>query len=384
MVCRLDKGLFTDGLTDLQASIEKRVYVNTLGFAQDLGDVINKGILTPPELLESLHRESDEEEADNNSTNNSIVVSTFSDIRERRKLGKRILKAVQPLLEMSLLVESEISTKPPEGLQRELEALIDASIDIGRHLNAMAHNAPAQVAEDTIMLDAPEPSSEVHPTIKSEPLAGGSGIISSGGDVMDTAENDEDDQDEEDDDDDDEDDDNDGEGEEEGDSIEVNTVGLGIMTGRPSGGLGITQEMNIKSARVNSAIASETPPNSTSSYVVMTRPSQDGPPTPPQSNGSLGNEPADPLSEGGVLWYLRALEPHGTSILEEHWAAGRDAVRTLSEELTDLDDEVFKDLDNAVAAAAMDAEEPKDNSSSGSAKSKTSRLKKRRASTRRR
>ncbi|OPB39387.1 hypothetical protein A0O28_0050930 [Trichoderma guizhouense] len=376
----LDKGLFTDGLADLQASIERRVYVNTLSFAQDLGDIISKGIVTPPELSDSINREMEEDEADNNSTNNSIITSTFSDIRERRKLGKRILKAVQPLLEMSLQVEAEISTKPSEALQRELEALIDASIEVGRQPNAAAHNEADAAAEDTIMLDAPEPSSEALPTIKSEPLAGGSGIVSDGGDVMDTAENEE-----EDDDEDDDEDDNDRHEEEEGDSIEVNTVGLGIMTSRTSGGLGITTEMNIKSATVNAAIASETPPNSTSSYVVITRPSQDGPPTPPQSNGSLGNEPADPLSEGGILWYLRALEPYGTSILEEHWAAGRDAVRTLSEELTDFDDEDFKDLDDAVTAAAMDTEEPRDASSAGSTKNKTaSRLPKKRRPTRRR
>lgn len=373
-------------MNELQASVDKRVYVNTLSFAQDLGDVISKGILNPPELSDSSQLASGDVEgeagADNNGANtstNSTALSIFSDIRERRKLGKRILKAVQPLLEASLQVESEISTKPSEGLQRELDALLEASTDIGRQSNAMGHLGNDSAAEDTIMLDAPDPSAEARPSIKSESLAGGSVIVSNSGDMMDTGENEDDGEDS---------------GrvvekeEEEGDSIEVNTVGLGIMTGRSSGGLGISTKMNIKSARINStAVSSETPPNGTSSYVVMSRPSQDGPPTPPQSNGSLGNESADPLSEGGVLWYLKALEPHGTSILEEHWAAGRDAVRTLSEELTDLDDEDFKDLgidiDDAVAAAVMDTEEPKGASSGGSAKNKASRIKKRRATRRR-
>lgn len=394
---RLDKGLFTDGLADLQASIEKRVYVNVLGFAQDLGDVINKGILTVPKNLEPAHHVSGSVEGEeaaptpaidiNNNSSNSTVGSQFADIRERRKLGKRILKAVQPLLETSLQVESEISTKPSEGLQKELEALIDASIDIGRQVNGTAYSVPDEGAEDTIMLDAPDRSSEPHPIVKSEPLTRESGITSNDGDVMDTAENDNDEG-EEDEEEEDEDDDDDDEEREEGDSIEVNTVGLGIMTNRPAVGLGITQDIAVKTVRVTSAITSETPPNSTGSFVAMAAPSQEGPPTPPQSNGSLGNEPADPLSEGGVLWYLRALEPHGTSILEEHWAAGRDAVRTLSEDLTDLDDEDFKDLGidmgDTVTAAVMDAEESKDNSGGSSTKNKASRLRKRRASTRRR
>jgi NuA3 HAT complex component NTO1 len=363
-----------------------------LGFAQDLGDVINKGILTLPKDLEPAHHVPGSDEAeeaapapaiDINNSSNSTVGSQFADIRERRKLGKRILKAVQPLLETSLQVESEISTKPSEGLQKELEALIDTSLDIGRQVNGTSHSVPDEGAEDTIMLDAPDLSSEPHTTVKSEPLTRESGITSNDGDVMDTAENDDDDEEV-----DEGEDDNDDEEREEGDSIEVNTVGLGIMTNRPAVGLGITQEMAVKTVRVNTTITSETPPNSTGSFVVMAEPSQEGPPTPPQSNGSLGNEPADPLSEGGVLWYLRALEPHGTSILEEHWAAGRDAVRTLSEDLTDLDDEDFKDLGidmaDTVTAAVLDAEESKDNSGGSSAKNKASRLRKRRASTRRR
>lgn len=379
----------------MQASIEKRVYVNVLGFAQDLGDVINKGILTLPKDLEPAHQLSGGAEGEeaalalaidiNNNSGNSTVGSQFADIRERRKLGKRILKAVQPLLETSLQVESEISTKPSEGLQKELEALLDASIDIGRQVNGTAHSVPDEGAEDTVMLDAPDLSSEPQTIVKSEPLTRESGISSNDGDVMDTAEKDDDEDEEAEEEEEDEDED---EEREEGDSIEVNTVGLGIMTNRPAVGLGITQEMAVKTLRVNSAITSETPPNSTGSFAVMAAPSQEGPPTPPQSNGSLGNEPADPLSEGGVLWYLRALEPHGTSILEEHWAAGRDAVRTLSEDLTDLDDEDFKDLGidmgDTVTAAVMDAEEPKDNSGGSSAKNKASRLRKRRASTRRR
>lgn len=87
---------------------------------------------------------------------------------------------------------------------------------------------------------------------------------------------------------------------------------------------------------------SDTPPE-TNGYVSATRPSQPAPPTPPQSNGSLGNESTDPLSEGGVPWYFQEFKPKGTTIIEEQWT-GREALRSLSEDLTDMDDQELEGL----------------------------------------
>lgn len=331
---RLDKKLFSRGLAKVQSRIEKRFYVTALSFAQDLGDIIGEGIATAPRVEVSDQRF---EAADAAPPKNA-----FSDIRERRKLGKRILKALQPYLETALRVESEISKKPYEKLQKELEAVVDASIDAARASSAggEAKRDDAE-EEDTIMVDAPD-ASEI--MVKSAFRAEA---------AMDTGED--------------------------GGNIEVKTSGLGIVGADALDAMEVSPRRSKRSAASNGVDASETPPAG----------HEFRPPTPPQSNGSLSKEPGDALAEGGILWYLKAMKPVGTSILSEHWAAGRDAVRMLSEDLTDLDDEELRglgaDVDEAVAAAGMDAEPTADNKVWSASKSKTSsRARRRRASGRRR
>ncbi|PHH84114.1 hypothetical protein CDD83_2447 [Cordyceps sp. RAO-2017] len=395
----LDKNLFADGLAEIQGRVEQRFYVTALSFAQELGDVINGGITTAPRTEEVPEQRF--EAADVAPPKN-----VFTDIRERRKLGKRILKAVQPFLETALRVEAEISNKPFENLQRELENLIDTSIDTSRTpVDADPKREAEGEEEDTIMVDAPN-SSEItvksafrsHVTARSadgdgdggrDDGGGGGGNGNgngggNGGDAMDTTED--------------------------GGNIEVNTSGLGIVHhhhhhhhqgASSSSTTADAIEVSPRKSRTrgggaatNGIKPSETPSESDEfapAGGALARAGQTGPPTPPQSNGSFGKEPGDPLVEGGVLWYLKAMEPAGTSILSEHWAAGRDAVRMLSEDLTDLDDEELRglgaDVDDAVTAAALDNEtvaETTANATATKSKASSSRVRKRRASGRRR
>ncbi|PFH60004.1 hypothetical protein XA68_11587 [Ophiocordyceps unilateralis] len=358
----LDKNLFADGLAKLQSRIEERFYVSALCFAQDLGDVIGRGIATTP-VTEEMPEQRFE------AADTAPVRNVFSDIRERRKLGKRILKAVQPYLETALRVESEIANKPFESLQKELEALIDASIEATRT------RAGAQVKlegeeeddEDTIMVDASNPSEITVRNVFSRNNV----TAPTDGEMMDTVEV--------------------GGDSRDGGNIEVKTSGLGIVN---RGGTETMRRAVRGAATSGPEDTSETPPE-TDGFAPLSRPGHQtaGPPTPPQSNGSFGKEPGDPLAEGGILWYLKAMQPVGTSILGEHWAAGRDAVRMLSEDLTDLDDEELQGLgadvvDAVAAAAAMESETTAVNDggagASGSKGRSNGRVKKRRASGRRR
>ncbi|KAJ4170005.1 hypothetical protein NW754_006148 [Fusarium falciforme] len=334
----LDKDLFIEGLKKLQTRIETRFYVTVMSFATDLCEVIRNGIATAPDSG------SPTEDSRSEHLDALPVKNTFADIRERRKLGKRILKAVQPSLEAALRVESEISQKPFEGLQNELESMVDRSIEAGRPLTTASQGKPTDEANDTIMVDA-----ELQITVKADP---------SEGDVMDTTPD----------------------GELEGGNIEVST-NIDVDTS----GLDMVDEEEKRDGLANAVKSSDTPPD-TDGYVSKPRPAQSGPPTPPQSNGSLGLEPLDPLTEGGVLWYLKGYEPQGTSVLGEHWA-GRDAVRMLSEDLTDMDDEELKGLgmvvDQAAASVVVEADEAEETESVGG-KTRASKAKKRRTSTRRR
>jgi len=49
------------------------------------------------------------------------------------------------------------------------------------------------------------------------------------------------------------------------------------------------------------------------------------------------------VASGGVPWYLELFEPDGTTIYDERWS-GRDALRGISEELSELDDDAVNGL----------------------------------------
>lgn len=337
----LDKELFETDLEALDKRVEQRRFATVLPFAQELGDLIGKGIRTPPaEVLgEGADSATRTDGADTSSQKHS-----FADIRERRKLGKRILKSVQPFLEAALKVEAEIVNKSVEALTKELEAIIEASLDTTKQVEEVG------AAEDTVMTDAQD-ASEI--TVKALPEDDAGDY--SAAEAMDT-----------------------GEDEVVRDNIEVDTSGLGIVDATTIAAA--TSDKSRKTTRGGGAGSSSESPDGDYGGLGVQQP---GPPTPPQSNGSLGRDPADPLTEGGVLWHLKEFAPQGTSAVLElrPGVLGFDAARLLSEDLTDLDEVELRGLGAdgggmVVAAADEDA-------ATATAKAKASKSRGRRASGRR-
>ncbi|KAK7965049.1 hypothetical protein PG988_010053 [Apiospora saccharicola] len=315
----LDKNLFREGLLQLQNRVEERHYTTTLAFAHDLCEVINVGINTepepqpqpPPVIIDSVVA--------------PVTKSDFSDHRDRKKLGKRILKMVQPQLEAALRLETEITHKSVEHPKQELEGMIEASLELRQ--NAASATTEGEASQDVIMVDA---SNEI--TVR-EPSSEGAAEESPAD--VDTTE---------------------AEGEknpEEG-NIEVNTSGLEESEDAkaedvPASGHSTTEhneevvsEKEAAPSHADGVKSLDTPP-STNGYVAEPHPVQSGPPTPPQSNGSLGRDHANILADGGVPWYLKGFEPEGTSALQEQWP-GKEAIRGLSEELTEMDEDELKGL----------------------------------------
>ena len=75
--------------------------------------------------------------------------------------------------------------------------------------------------------------------------------------------------------------------------------------------------------------------------------------TPPLSSGGS----SQPMLRGGIPWYMDPFDPVGTTIQEERWT-GRELVRSMSEELSDMDEEELSglvDADEAEAEAAPDS-----------------------------
>lgn len=309
--------MFKAGLNELQLKFDKRFYTTTLDFAHDLCQVINIGINTEPtsefdgqprfELIES-------------------PTKPFSKAPERKRLGKRIIRSVQPLLETALKAEADITSKPYASLQKELEGMIDASLEIRKPpFPKPDAEASGQADQDVAMADAPE---DAHITVAESQV---DGAAVTDGDHMDVDDL----------------------------NIEVKDEDAAETNGKvpANAGEGVTpkeQEGDLP----NGVKSAPTPPD-TIGYMLVSQGSNGPMPlTPPQSNGSLGRGTDNMLTEGGIPWYLKAFDPVGTTAVEEQWA-GRDILRSLSEELTDMDEAELNDLefnveDSTITASPVD------------------------------
>jgi NuA3 HAT complex component NTO1 len=74
--------------------------------------------------------------------------------------------------------------------------------------------------------------------------------------------------------------------------------------------------------------------------------------TPPRSEKNLLN----PLGNGGVPWYFETFDIKGTTVHEERYT-GRDILRDMSEELSELDDDVLDGLADSDPVRPIDAPE---------------------------
>lgn len=312
--------MFKDGLIRLQDRFDKRLYTTTLAFAHDLCEVINVGVNTEPkpesngqprfELLES-------------------PTKPFSKAQDRKRLGKRIIRSVQSHLETALKAEADLTSKPYVDLQKELEGMIDASLEVRKPFPARPEAAASgQTDQDVNMADAHE---EGHITVAESQ---GDGAADAFGDKMEVDELSIEVKDE--------------------DAVETN----GDADVEPAESAeGATHEGQ-DNPLPNGVKLAPTPPD-TNGYTSMAHGSSvPAPLTPPQSNGSFGRGTDNMLTEGGIPWYLKPFDPVGTTAIEEQWA-GRDAVRLLSEELTDMDEAELNDLefnveDSTITASPVD------------------------------
>ena len=300
----------------IQSRIEQRFYATTMPLARDLSDVINEGIYIDSGST------SDEQQS---NAGLAPLKGDFSDIRDRKRLGKRILKAVQPQLEKALHLEADIHHKSFDISKQELERVLEAGIEPRQR---KLITATVEQSQDVIMVDS----------TAAEITVGGSkstDAIDPEDAPADTIMAD------------------DAEASLNSTNIEVRTSG-GDLSTKPEGDSipddameGVKQEEGTQkpnTALEKSIAPLDTPPASNGfETTTSARPPQPGPPTPPQSNGSLGHQPSDILTEGGVPWYVSDFEPEGTSAVQEQWP-GRDAVRSLSEELTEIDEDELKGL----------------------------------------
>ncbi|KAK2785359.1 nuA3 HAT complex component nto1 [Onygenales sp. PD_12] len=295
------KGVFRLGLFSIRQKLDQRAYTSVSTFSRDLANVFTSEI-----GVESV---GDTAELQMQISGRAPELSLEQ--REKRKLAKRIIKAIQPALEDSLKKESELNGKPFEKELKDLDVLLESSVLSRRgSLAAPPGDATTDQADaeqpplaNGIKSDAEheQPNIEVNATETENPATNEDNDI-----VMVDAN---------------------GETEAGRDANEIpgpeidgaTTANLpGTTPGSLANGIKVGDEEAF--SRVSDVqMASPTSPN------MEDRKEQ------------------APLSQGGIQWYMQPFDPIGTTIHEERWT-GREVLRGMSEELSEIDEDELRDL----------------------------------------
>ena len=224
--------------------------------------------------------------------------------REKRKLAKRIIKSIQPGLEEAIRLESELNGKPFEKELQELDLILENSM-LSRRAS-LADRSTAQDGghqENSVELDTPvtkaEPSDEAKDIEMEDQVPDAKTVdfdkqLGSAGEVGQIESTDE---------------------------VTPNEPQFSAPTVN-----GIIEK---SSERVNLQLPVQ-------SASLLER----GQLTPPLS---FQGDPQLPLAQGGIQWYMQPFDPSGTTIYEERWT-GRDVMRGMSEELSEIDEDELMGL----------------------------------------
>lgn len=366
---RLDSGakddgqkFFRNGLRDIQRKLDERIYTSALLFATDLQSVFATAIAC-------------EVASDPQASGNLIAQSTFSrKQKDMRNSARRINRGIQPKLVDVQRKEAELCGRPLDPADHiNVDALFEDSLrahqgsvvysgngdltDRGTDAGRMSPSKAPSVV-NTIEVNGVEDNTEEGTA--NAPLTNG---ITVDVDMVDAPES--------------------------ADTVNANSVvkqdhvddkdettdeaiiRLQLEPGGPTIPIANDdadqphKDSNAKpTTSVSSSNSAITAPALSSSDSTNPSINATDPPTPPQhTNGTLSpDDPAGPLHDGGVMWYLEGFSPRGTTIHDERWG-GRDALREMSEELSELGSDALEDLidpDNM----ELDTKPPADNAAS--------------------
>lgn len=315
----------------MQDKLEQRYYTTTTAFTHALCETIHEGINAATQ-----EQAADVSQLESSETSPTKLGSHQSEAKDRRRLGKRILKSVQKLLQAAVQAEAELTNGPVDvqALFEELERMIDSSLEL-KHPTVPVTNT--EMLEDEPMPDAPQDGQiiVVH-SRQGSPTTYEKDAPAADADVKDEADADADE-----------------------DAMDIDTVPpvahgpedsstpAAPVTERleQTNHLTATLDRAVTSAAVkpNGIIQTSSPPHShaadANSPPTAAPQPQSQPLTPPPSLTNGNPNASDGLNEGGVPWYLAALDIDGTTVGEDQLAAALS-----DEELSEMDDETLNDL----------------------------------------
>lgn len=345
------KRTFTAGLWQVQNRLHRRYYVQATTLAEDIAMICKKNIEAVAARLPS-------EATVGSAEYNSQLKVAIHEVKDRKKLAKRIIKAIQPQLEIAVRAEADLLQKSPDKMVADLELVLEGCIDISPEalLGPTRHGTadPTVAVQSIEGADTADDNVDVNQQISVEAEAADSNAVAEAADV-DMLDEDEDAPGEPDD----------------GDAYASITPAAAETTTTKS-----TTEEPL------AAQTSETPPAATEYGAASTHLPQ--PPTPPVSNPGAGSiisqdlaltssgapsvaPPGSFLTGGGKPWYLENYDPKTGTFeeppppppplaaveVEEEVAEveveKEDVARATSdEELSEIDDEEMRDLEEGV------------------------------------
>ncbi|OJJ44894.1 hypothetical protein ASPZODRAFT_134303 [Penicilliopsis zonata CBS 506.65] len=311
------KGFFRGGFASIRTKLQERNYTSVAAFSADLAAVFTSEIgVQPAGDTAELQMQISGRDPELNSEQ-----------REKRKMAKRIIKAIQPALEDAIRSESELNRRPFEKELKELDVILENSVlsrrgslvesaDVAENTEPQDLAAPSTLSDnvaDLLAKSEPTPGPEM-PTHIATPAAAEEEKEKEA-DHLATAE-------------------------EPSASAPTDETLISAAETKFTDHL-TTAVMSTSDSGV--AINGELKPDHDTTNPqppVQLPAAQKAPPTPPLS--FQGDQQA-PLAQGGIQWYMQPFDPVGTTIHEERWT-GRDVMRGMSEELSELDEEELEDL----------------------------------------
>ncbi|MCJ1378127.1 nuA3 HAT complex component nto1 [Xylographa soralifera] len=306
------KGTFRLGLAHIRERMDERFYTSVATFSTDLGTVFSAGI--------GMSAVADTAEVQSQIIDDRSRKDLSAEQKEKRKLAKRIIKAIQPALEDAMRKESDLCRRPFEKELRDLDLLLETSISSRRD------SMTGSVLEDASDDDA---EGCKHPATNGHPLSTADSL---------------------------------------GAATTDKALPNGAHTHSPPHAASAPQPdlvlplTNGASTSPQATHSLHFHPEATHPTISTSNNTEAAPhsvaephPQPPTPSLSSSSDPASALSAGGIPWYMEPFDPAGTTVYEERWT-GREVARGMSEELSDMDEEEVDGLVDGEVDVVVDVE----------------------------
>ncbi|KAH7402634.1 PHD-zinc-finger like domain-containing protein [Pyrenochaeta sp. MPI-SDFR-AT-0127] len=292
------KGVFTDGFSDLQIKLEEKFYTSVQAFNEDMAAVLSTELgFAPVTTL-----------GDAENQMNKVAHSTLtSEQKEMKKLVKRITKGLQPLFEEAMYKEAELAGRPYEKLP-DLETLLNQKLQ--RRPSVFSYTESVRQTTETDQTNVDHAGEDA---VDGEQAA----VVSGKPEEVQLAPTPDD-----------------------------NAADAHHAHDEAADELAIAAQLGQDSLHAsNEAVSGDG-----MEVDLAERNSRTEPLTPPRSEKNLLN----PLGNGGIPWYLERFDISGTTVYEERYT-GREVLRDMSEELSELDDDELDGLADSDPIRPIDA-----------------------------